>query len=229
MATLHNRYELSDGLTNEERAVKNCTVTQLFEPEPPTAFECAKINAQHKLAPKAKRKVLLKSYAGGVIDVYREDNETYVDTLYEDMDTETLPFARFLERHAFKDDLHKTQRMADLAARHELLRPPAGKVIRNRMKARQARQINKVEGVRAAALLTAITALSLGNCSYPGEGPGSTTTHANRGAPAVPSQYSWPRPGMFPSQGTQPPPPGGRPARPAGPGLPSGGESADYD
>ena len=102
VATLHNRYELSDGLTNEERAVKNCTVTQLFEPEPPTALECAKINAQHKLAPKAKRKVLLQSYAGGVINVYREDNETYVDTLHEDMDTETLPFARFLERHAFK-------------------------------------------------------------------------------------------------------------------------------
>ena len=30
------------------------------------------------------------------------------------MDTETLPFARFLERHAFQDDLHKKQRMADI-------------------------------------------------------------------------------------------------------------------
>ena len=37
------------------------------------------------------------------------------------MDTETLPFARFLERHAFQDDLHKKQRMADIAARHTML------------------------------------------------------------------------------------------------------------
>ena len=45
-AALQGRYELSDGLTDEEREVKNCMVTQLFVPEAPTVLEQAKIAAK---------------------------------------------------------------------------------------------------------------------------------------------------------------------------------------
>ena len=161
-AALQGRYELSDGLTDEEREVKNCMVTQLFVPEAPTALEQAKIAAKRKHGAKEQHRASLQSYAGGVTDVYREDGETYVETLYEDMDTETLPFARFLERHAFQDDLHKKQRMADIAARHTLLRPPAGKALRKRKQARQSRQAYRIKGVSALALLTAMAAFSAG-------------------------------------------------------------------
>ena len=140
-------------------------VKQLFAPEPPTALEQAKEAAKRKTGSKPKKQVSLKAYTCGVTDVYREDGETYVETLYEDMDGETLTFSQFLERHAFHDDLHRQQRIADIAARHKLLRPPAGKAIRKR---KQARQHNIIQGVRAAALTIAIAAHALGSCSYPG-------------------------------------------------------------
>ena len=167
------------------------------------------------------KRASLKAYVCGVTDVYREEGETYVDTLYEDMDRETLTFAKFLERHAFHEDLHKKQRIADMAARHDSLRPPAGKVLRRR---KHTRMKVKVEGVRAAALTIAITAHALGSCSYPGG-----DENDKEGSTAIPSQQSWLRPGIFSRLGTLPAPSGGKPGRPAGPGLPSGGASADYD
>ena len=198
-------------------------VKQLFAPEPPTALEQAKEAAKRKTGSKPKKQVSMKAYTCGVTDVYREDGETYVETLYEDMDGETLTFSQFLERHAFHDDLHRQQRIADIAARHELLRPPAGKAIRKR---KQARQRNIIQGVRAAALTIAIAAHALGSCSYPG---GDDKKAGKGGSSAIPSQHSWVRPGIFPRLCTLPAPPGGRPVRPSGPGLPSGGASADYD
>ena len=140
-------------------------VAQPFVPEPPSELERAKNTAKQQHGAKAKHRASLKSYAGGATDVYRESGETYVETLYEDMDTETLPFARFLERHAFQDDLHKKQRMADIAARHALLRPPAGKALRKRKHARQSRQAHRIKGVSALALLTAMAAFSAGRYS----------------------------------------------------------------
>ena len=221
-AALQDRCELSGGLTNEEREVKNCMVTQLFVPEAPTVLEQAQIAAKRKHGAKVQNRAT---------DVYRENGETYVGTLYEDMDTGTLPFARFLERHAFQDDLHKKQRMADIAARHALLRPPAGKALRKRKHARQSRQAHRIKGVSALALLTAMTAFSAGRYSYPSPvaGDGSTTQSHEGGSSATPSRRSWLRPGVYHLRGTPPAPTGGTPGRPAGPGLPSGGASADYD
>ena len=160
-------------------------------------------------------------YSSHVTHVYRENGETYVETLYEDMDTETLPFARFLERHAFQDDLHKKQRMADIAARHALLRPPAGKALRKRKHARQSRQAHRIKGVSALALLTAMTAFSAGRYSYPSPvaGDGPTTlrhNHKKEGLPRPQADVAGSARGYFTSGAHHPPPPAGHRAGPQG-------------
>merc|ERR1712167_564889 len=97
---------------------------------------------------------------GGVTDVYRENNNTYVEVLYEDMDRETQNFTSFIETHAFCDDIYKKHRLADLAVRHkEVSANRYGKVLRRR---KSARRRTHVEGVAMVALIAAYKALTDG-------------------------------------------------------------------
>ena len=176
-------------------------------------------------------KPALKAFTAGVTDVYREGDTTYVEALYEDMDREMLPFAKFLQQHAFHEDMHKRQRLADIAVRSQLLDTHRGKHgYGKRTRRRQtAKRRTPVEGVSTMTLLAAFTAYATGACSYnPAQAEETTTVRGNMGTTASPENYSWTRPGIFRVRAL-PPPQGAQATRAAGPGLPTGGRTADYD
>ena len=230
-SALRDRYEMEDGLTNEERSVKDLLVTQIFERPTPGIVEQRRAAARHAAGMPQKHKPALKAFTAGVTDVYREGDTTYVETLYEDMDRETLPFAKFLQQHAFHEDMHKRQRLADIALRSQLLDTHRGKHgYGKRTRRRQAaKRRTPVEGVSTMTLLAAFTAYASGACSYnPAQAEETTTVRGNTGTTASPENYSWTRPGIFRAR-ELPPPAGAQATRAAGPGLPTGGKAADYD
>ena len=222
---------MEDGLTNEERSVKDLLATQIFGRPTPGIVEQRRAAARHAAGMPQKHKPALKAFTAGVTDVYREGDTTYVETLYEDMDRETLPFAKFLQQHAFHEDMHKRQRLADIAVRSQLLDTHRGKHgYGKRTRRRQtAKRRTPVEGVSTMTLLAAFTAYASGACSYnPAQAEETTTVRGNMGTTASPENYSWTRPGIFRVRAL-PPPQGAQATRAAGPGLPTGGETADYD
>ena len=99
---------MEDGLTNEERSVKDLLATQIFERPAPGIVEQRRAEARRSAGMPQKQRPALKAYTVGIIDVYREEDTTYVETLHEDLDRETLPFAQFLRQHAFHEDINKS-------------------------------------------------------------------------------------------------------------------------
>ena len=79
-------------------------------------------------------------------------------------------------------------------------------------------------------LMEASPSYASGACSYnPAQAEETTTViRGNTGTTASPKNYSWTRPGIFRVRAL-PPPQGAQATRAAGPGLPTGGETADYD
>ena len=230
-SALRDRYEMEDGLTNEERSVKDLLATQIFERPAPGIVEQRRAEARRSAGMPQKQRPALKAYTVGIIDVYREEDTTYVETLHEDLDRETLPFAQFLRQHAFHDDINKSKRLADIAARSQLINTHQGKhgyakCVRAK---RLAKRRTPVEGVSTRTLLAAIMAYASGACCYtPAQAAETTTFRGNTGSTATPKNYSWTRPGIFRVRAL-PPPAGAQATRAAGPGLPTGGKTADYD
>ena len=79
---------------------------------------------------------------------------------------ETLPFAKFLQQHAFHEDMHKRQRLADIAVRSQLLDTHRGKHgYGKRTRRRQtAKRRTPVGGVSTMTLLAAFTACASVAC-----------------------------------------------------------------
>ena len=94
---------------------------------------------------------------------------------------------------------------------------------------RLAKRRTLVEGVSTRTLLAATMAYASGACCYtPAQAAETTTFRGNTGSTATPKTYSWTRPGIFRVRAL-PPPAGAQATRAAGPGLPTGGKTADYD
>ena len=126
LESLSQRLVTLNDCTIEELSVKNKMITKFFAPDPHTDMHTLQQKLQYRLAGKIPKAPILgrHAYRGGITDVYREPHasETFVETLYEDLDTETLSFEQLLEQVAFDDDHRKKRRLAELTNTHRMRR-----------------------------------------------------------------------------------------------------------
>ena len=126
LESLSQRLVTLNDCTIEELSVKNKMITKFFAPDPHTDMHTLQQKLQYRLAGKIPKAPILgrHAYRGGITDVYREPHtsETFVEILYEDLDTETLSFEQLLEQVAFDDDHRKNRRLAELTNTHRMRR-----------------------------------------------------------------------------------------------------------
>ena len=123
------RLEQPNGLTAEEQLVHNERIYKVFSTPTPTPEELLSDERRLK-AGKTTNLTSCKTYLGGVYQVYREQHTTYLDTIYEDLDSETLTMGSLIENCAFHEDISKRQRIKYLMSKHKwALDPRTGKFL----------------------------------------------------------------------------------------------------
>ena len=117
-----DRLAKEDGLTNEERKVRDERFIKPFRSDPKTAAgqlpdsrraargKKQKLGNYSQATEKVARAALkdgYAAYAGGIRSVYHESGTTYLDVIYEDLDAETQTFAALINDCAFQEDMEK--------------------------------------------------------------------------------------------------------------------------
>ena len=115
---LHGRLEKENHLTGEEAALKDKLILKLFEAEAPTPQE----EKKHKRKRAKGQKVTLNKgmvlFHGGIVNVRRDDDNTIVSVLYQDLDKEDMDMREILTLTAFKEDPNKLQRLNQLKIKY---------------------------------------------------------------------------------------------------------------
>ena len=120
LADLEGRMENPDGCTPEESSVRDEMVTKLFQPTL-TPQQNSVHEMRYQLVgklPEVPTKGLLP-FRGGITEVHRNKQlqETLVTVVYEDQDTDTVPFSAMLEETAFNNHQDKKVRLHTLSTR----------------------------------------------------------------------------------------------------------------
>jgi len=210
------RLEQPGGLTEEEQLVRNERIYKVFNIIAPTPDELLSDERRRK-AGKKTTLTPYKSYMGGVYQVYREQNATYLDTIYEDLDLETHTMESLIENCAFHEDIGKRQRIQYLMSRFKWkLDPRTGKFPGGSAGAiRKTKQSRRKRGATKKATSALHKRLNTACNNNTGE-------HQHLHTP-----WNWTRPGIFSGVGVTQSPPGS--PSPPGPGLPGGDSSGDDD
>ena len=106
---------MQDGLTEEERSIKNERITTIGDTVKQTDIEQLEQERKYQLkgAIPAERETLTE-YHGAVSAVSRTTTATVVSTVYEDGDTEDKTFEDFLTSVAFRHGRDHPQRVRNL-------------------------------------------------------------------------------------------------------------------
>lgn len=104
-----SRIENPNQLTPQEVLAHDQYVLKCFLPDKPTKLQQAKtallpVVRQQKIKLEQRKSRVRQTFEGGILEVFREDNTTFVELIYKDGDGETLPFQELLEQVAFKED-----------------------------------------------------------------------------------------------------------------------------
>ena len=115
LAQISRRLEMQDGLTEEERSIKNERITAIGDTEKQTDIE--QLEQERKYQPNGAIPAeceTLAEYHGAVSAVSRTTTATVVSTIYEDGDTEDKTFEDFLTSVAFRHGRDHPQRVRNL-------------------------------------------------------------------------------------------------------------------
>ena len=111
-AALEHRLVQSDGLTQEEKVIKDRRVVRTFD------IPQTKVLAEKKLRLKkqgdTRERPNRKAFTGGVVEVRSHKRGTMNKIVYENMKTETLTTQQLLERETFFDDPRRAARLREL-------------------------------------------------------------------------------------------------------------------
>ena len=104
-----SRIENLNKLTPQEVLAHDQYVLKCFLPDKPTKLQHAKtallpVVRQQKIKLEQRKPRIRQTFEGGIQEVFREENTTFVEVIYKDGDGETLPFQELLEQVAFKED-----------------------------------------------------------------------------------------------------------------------------
>jgi hypothetical protein len=111
---LHGRLVKDNDLTGEEAALKDKLVLKLFEAEAPTPQEEKKHKRKRAKGQKVTTNKGMTLFHGGIVNVRRDEKNTIVSVLYQDLDKEDMDMKELLTLTAFKEDPNKLQRLDQL-------------------------------------------------------------------------------------------------------------------
>ena len=211
-AALEHRLVQPDGLTHEEKVIKDRRVVRTFD------IPQTEVLAEKKLRLKkqgdTRERPNRKAFTGGVVEVRSHKRGTMNKIVYENMKTETLTTQQLLERETFFDDPRRAARLRELERQ-----------------ALDARDWPQSGPVRTAQRKNRRTSRSHRPASRDPCGNLSNLTNTDNSEGFMPpTGWSWTRPGLYPNAAPLTPVPrSGRSGSPAGPGLPNGDATGDDD
>ena len=209
---LVNRLVQEDGLTTEERMIRDQRVLRTFDVEQNETrkMKKAKLLEQGDTRERLERKPLI----GGVAEVWPHERGTMNKIIYEDMRTESLTTQQLLEQATFFDDPRRAQRLRELERQASMAASrPVRAATRRTARRSYERGTNR-------SFFTRANRDPCGNLS--------NTQHSEGFLP--PTGWSWTRPGLYPDVAPLTPTPRtGSSVSPAGPGLPNGDATGDDD
>ena len=213
-AALVNRLVHSDGLTQEEKDIRDRRVLRTFDIPQTQVLEEKKLRLrkQGDTRERASRRALI----GGVVEVRSHKRGTMNKIVYENMKTETLTTQQLLERETFFDDPRRAERLRVLESQALAARACSqqGSMRTARRKSRSSKRDQNGTSSRLA---------NRDPC-------GNLNTGQNSEGYLPPTGWSWTRPGLYPAAAPLTPAPrAGSPGSPAGPGLPNGDATGDDD
>ena len=101
---LHGRLERKNNLTGEEAALKDKLILKLFEVEAPTPQEEKKHTQKRAKGHKVTLNQGMALFHGGIVNVRRDDDNTIVSVIYQDLDKEDMDMRELLTLTPFKED-----------------------------------------------------------------------------------------------------------------------------
>ena len=166
------------------------------------------------------------AYKGGITQITRQGVGTMVDVLYEDLDEEKTTLQNLLPDIVFQNSArrsHHIKGLLTLAKGMDKSLKCKSKMTTKACSARRKRSIAKTAPYHNKRTRSALSQSNTG--AMKSAVADFTGTWANN----IGSHWSWSRTGIFFLMGPSPQQPPGMPTGPAGPGLPTGDSTGDYD
>ena len=225
MEALEGRLVLQNGLTTEEHGLTNTIIHKVFQAKPLTDKQQQMLDTRRDNGEPIPAPSKYKAYKGGVTQVLRKGVNTMVDVLYEDLDEETNTLQELLPDIVFHNSVrrsHHIKGLLTLAKGMDKSLKSKSKMTTKACLVRRKRPIAKAapyhKRTRSALKQPNTEATKSTVADFTG-------TWANN----IGSHWSWSRTGIFFLMGPSPQQPPGMPTGPAGPGLPTGDSTGDYD